>query len=203
MTTRNAVKHAAASGVRVRGVHLTFAASAIIELLADHLDFVYVDGEHGCFDARDLEASCVAADLRGLTTIARVPDRSAGTITRFLDRGVRGVVVPHIETVAAAREAVAATYFAPPGERSFGGGRPFFQAIDDRPSHMLARNAATSLCLMIESRAGIAAAHDLAAVDGVDYLSFGPDGPCPIARPFRQPGPSRGQTGRGRFERPD
>ena len=38
---------------------------------------------------------------------------------------------------------------------------------------MLARNAATSLCLMIENRAGIAAAHDLAAVDGVDYLSFG------------------------------
>ena len=174
MIRGNAVKAAAASGQVVRGIHLTFAAPAIIEILAPaRLDFVYLDGEHGTFDWRDIEAGCVAAERHGLTPIARVPDRSAGTITRFLDRGVVGIVAPHIESVADAREAIDATYFAPLGNRSFGGGRPFFLAIDDRPAHIAARNAAVSLCLMIESRAGLDAAHELAALDGVDYLSFG------------------------------
>jgi 4-hydroxy-2-oxoheptanedioate aldolase len=174
MTIGNAVKAAAAGGHTVRGVHLTFAAPQIIEILAPaRLDFVYIDGEHGTFDWRDIEVSCVTAERHGMTPIARVPDRTAGTITRFLDRGVLGIVAPHVESVDDAREAIDATYFAPLGNRSFGGGRPFYLAIDDRPAHVAARNKAVSLCLMIESQAGLDAADKLAALDGVDYLSFG------------------------------
>ncbi len=169
----NTVKEAAKSGARIRGLHMTFAAPTVIELTAASLDFVYIDGEHGCFDARDIEAACIAAESRGLTAIARVPDRTPGTITRFLDRGIRGIVVPHIETVAQARDAVAAVFYAPLGERSFGGGRPAFLSAPDKPAFMQQCNATMSLCLMIESRAGIEAAAALAAVDGVDYLSFG------------------------------
>ncbi len=174
MIMANAVKDAAASGSLIRGIHLTFAAPNIIEIIApSKLDFVYIDGEHGAFDWRDVEMSCVVAERHGLSLIARVPDRSAPTITRFLDRGVRGVIVPHVETVADAREAIEAVYFAPLGNRSFGGGRPSYLAIKDRPAHLAACNATTSLALMIESRAGLEAAHELASLDGVDYLSFG------------------------------
>jgi 4-hydroxy-2-oxoheptanedioate aldolase len=174
MIMGNAVKAAAASGAIVRGIHLTFAAPNIIEILAPaRLDFVYIDGEHGTFDWRDIETSCITAERYGLTPIARVPDRSAATITRFLDRGVMGIVAPHIESVADAEEAIEATYFAPLGDRSFGGGRPHYLGMKDRAAHLAACNAATSLCLMIESRAGLEAAHQLASLDGVDYLSFG------------------------------
>ena len=38
---------------------------------------------------------------------------------------------------------------------------------------LAATNAAVSVCLMIESKAGLDIAGDLAAVPGVDYLSFG------------------------------
>jgi 4-hydroxy-2-oxoheptanedioate aldolase len=42
MIARNSVKHAAAAGGTVRGIHLTFAATAVIEVLAsERLDFVY------------------------------------------------------------------------------------------------------------------------------------------------------------------
>lgn len=171
MTRTNTVKQAAASGTRIRGVHLTFPAPSLIELLAAKLDFVYIDGEHGCFDWRDIETACLAAERWDLTLIARVPDWAA--INRYLDRGVLGIVAPHVETVEQAEQVVRNTYFAPLGERSFGGNRPHFLAIADKPAHMQRTNAATSLCLMIESRAGIDAAHELAGVDGVDYLSFG------------------------------
>jgi 4-hydroxy-2-oxoheptanedioate aldolase len=173
MAGPNAVKNAAASGARIRGVHLTFAAPTLVELLAPRLDFIYLDGEHGCFDWRDIEAACIAAERHGITIIARVPDRTSATITRFLDRGVRGIVAPHVETVEQARDVVQASYYAPLGERSFGGSRPLYLDIPDKPAHLLASNEATSVCLMIESRAGVEVAGALAAVEGVDYLSFG------------------------------
>ena len=208
MKPSNAVKESAAAGRTIRGIHLTFAAPAIIEVLAAaDLQFVYIDGEHGCFDWRDIETACLAAERHGLTPIARVPDLSIATITRFLDRGVRGIVAPHIESVAEAREVVNAAYFAPLGSRSFGAGRPEYgRRIGSRPEYMEACNAALSLCLMIESRAGAKlqrAPHreldqgtsellarfacgvgskqrvdgrdppELAALPGVDYVSFG------------------------------
>ena len=121
----NAVKDAAASGKRIRGVHLTFAAPAVIEVLANvDLHFVYLDGEHGCFEGRDIEAGCVAAERHDMTPIARVPDVSAATIVRFLDRGVRGIVAPHVESLEVARKVIDFAYFAPLGSRSFGGGPP-------------------------------------------------------------------------------
>lgn len=175
MERHNAVKAAAAARAPIRGVHLTFAAPAAIEVLAAlDLQFVYLDGEHGTFDWRDIEIACIAAERHALTTIARVPDASAGTITRFLDRGVCGIVAPHVETVEAARKVVEHAYFAPAGSRSFGGGRPEYGIrMESRPAYMRACNDSTSVCLMIESKAGLDIAGDLAAVPGVDYLSFG------------------------------
>ncbi|WP_213953677.1 aldolase/citrate lyase family protein [Variovorax sp. dw_954] len=171
----NHVKRAAASGDAIRGVHLTFPAPTVIEVLsAADLQFIYIDGEHGCFDGRDIEAACMAAERHRLTLIARVPDLSAGTITRFMDRGVKGIVAPHIETLKDARQVVNAAYFGPIGARSFGAGRPEHgMRIGDRTTYMQACNDAVSVCLMLESRAGLALAGELAAIEGVDYLSFG------------------------------
>jgi 2-keto-3-deoxy-L-rhamnonate aldolase RhmA len=175
IVARNRVKDSAGNGERIRGVHLTFAAPAVIEVLATvDLQFVYLDGEHGSFDWRDIEIACLAAERHGLTPIARVPDRSSATLIKFLDRGVKGIVAPHVENVAEARDVVDAIYFAPLGNRSFGGGRPEYGLrIGSRSAYMEACNASVALCLMIESQAGIEAAGDLAAVSGVDYLSFG------------------------------
>lgn len=171
---QNIVKQAAASRAKIRGVHLTFPAPTVIEVLAPlALDFVYLDGEHGSFEIRDLETACIAAERHGIVPIARVPDPSSGTITRFLDRGVRGIIVPHVDTVDHAREALSAIYFAPVGNRSFGGGRPFFTEIADLPAHLVACNEAVSVGIMIESGEGLAAAADIAALPGVDYFSFG------------------------------
>jgi 2-keto-3-deoxy-L-rhamnonate aldolase RhmA len=172
---RNRVKEAAASGERIRGIHLTFAAPSVIEVLASaNLHFVYIDGEHGCFDWRDVEAACITAERHDLTPIARIPDLSSATITRFLDRGVRGLVLPHVESVDAAETAIDAAYFAPAGSRSFGAGRPEYgQRIGHRPTYMQSCNAAISVCVMIESQHGLDVAADVAALKRVDYLSFG------------------------------
>ena len=175
MIERNAVKDAAASGAVIRGIHMTFAATAAIEVLAsERLDFVYIDGEHGCFDWRDVELMCITAERHGMTPIARIPDPSSPTITRFLDRGVRGIVAPHIESLEDARRVIGAAYFSPAGERSFGAGRPeYWESGADRAAYMAACNGALSVCMMIESTTGLALADQIAQIPGVDYLSFG------------------------------
>jgi 2-keto-3-deoxy-L-rhamnonate aldolase RhmA len=175
MIARNSVKHAASTGEWIRGIHLTFAATAVIEVLAsERLDFVYIDGEHGCFDWRDIELMCITAERHGLTPIARIPDPSSATITRFLDRGVRGIVVPHVESLDDAKRVIDAAYFSPHGTRSFGAGRPeYWESGADRRSYMAACNDALSVCMMIESTAGLALADQIARVPGVDYMSFG------------------------------
>jgi 4-hydroxy-2-oxoheptanedioate aldolase len=175
METRNALKRAIAQGTRVRGAHMTFALPAVIELLAllDH-DFVYLDGEHGCFEWHDIEASCIAAERHGMTPIARVPDAEVSTITRFLDRGMKGIVVPHADTVEQVRSVLEAAYFAPLGNRSFGGSRPkFVYGIADKPEHLAQSNADVCVSIMVETVEALDAAGDIAALDGVDYMSFG------------------------------
>lgn len=171
----NLVKAAIARGETVRGLHLTFPAPVVIEVAASlDLGFVYLDGEHGAFELRDIEACCVMAERHGITPIARVAENTVSAITRFLDRGVRGIVVPHVETVEEARRAVAATYFAPFGDRSFGGGRPHaHMTATDLPRHLREANAGVSLCLMIESAAALDAMAGIVALEGVDYVSFG------------------------------
>lgn len=175
MIVTNAVKRAAASGDVIRGIHMTFAAPAVIEVVAsERLDFVYLDGEHGCFDWRDIEILCITAERHDLTPIARIPDPSSATITRFLDRGVRGIVVPHVESLADAQRVIDAAYFHPLGARSFGAGRPeYWENGADRASYMKACNDALCVCMMIESTTGLAIADQLAQLPGVDYLNYG------------------------------
>ncbi|MCB9993507.1 MAG: hypothetical protein H6873_07600 [Hyphomicrobiaceae bacterium] len=175
MKTANSIKRAISENRRIRGLHMTFPQAGVIELMAIvGVDYVYLDGEHGAFDVRDIEYACVAAERHGITPIARVPDPSPATISRFLDRGIKGIVVPHVDSVATAREVVDAAYFGPLGNRSFGGNRPKFTAgISDMPAHMAEANRDMCVSIMIETVAGLDAAAEIAAVEGVDYMSFG------------------------------
>jgi 2-keto-3-deoxy-L-rhamnonate aldolase RhmA len=171
----NRVKQAIAHSHRIRGVHLTFAATQIIDTLsALALDFVYLDGEHGRFDLRDIQAHAIAAKRAGMTPIARVPENSVAAITQFLDRGVQGIVVPHVENAADAKRAVAATYFGPLGERSYGSNFPkHARGNATMPQLLAAANRETSLCVMLESAASLEAIAEIAATPGVSYFSIG------------------------------
>lgn len=175
MISHNSLKQAIAEKRRIKGVHFTYPALSAMEILAaGGIDYVYIDGEHGAFTITDVEACCIVADRHGVTPVARVPDGTAPVITQFLDRGVRGIIVPHVETVEQARVAAEATYYAPLGQRSFGGGRPYAHIGNkDLPALLAQANEGVSLSLMIETAKGLDNVAAIAAVPGVDYLSFG------------------------------
>ena len=175
MTTTNRIKSAIAENRRIRGLHLTFPHAGVIELLAIvGIDYVYIDGEHGAFDNRDIEYACVTAERHSITAIARVPDPSPATICRFMDRGVRGIVVPHVDSLEDAKAVIDAAYYGPIGSRSFGGNRPKFMAgIADMPAHMAQSNDDMCVSIMIETVGALESAGEIAALPGIDYMSFG------------------------------
>jgi 2-keto-3-deoxy-L-rhamnonate aldolase RhmA len=64
--------------------------------------------------------------------------------------------------------------FRPQGDRGLSASRASgYGARDGYPSYIAASNRETQVIVHIESAAGVAAAGDIAAVDGVDVLLFG------------------------------
>src|SRR5207245_9002478 len=64
-----------------------------------------------------------AAEVFGIIPITRIPNHEDSTILRFLDRGVQGIIVPHVNTREAAEAVAGAARYWPDGHRGMAGGR--------------------------------------------------------------------------------
>ena len=81
------------------GINMSFPSTTLVELAGRAgFEFVMFDGEHGPFTPQDIDDLCRVADMAGLTPMARVPNIDDSTILRFLDRGIMGILGPHITT---------------------------------------------------------------------------------------------------------
>ena len=106
-----------------------------------------------------------------------MPDIGASTILRYLDRGIMGVLGPHIATEADARQLVRACYFGPLGERSFGGNRgtDYNAGIPDKAAYYRECNEQMLVCALLEDVAVIDNLDAILAVPGIDLYSIGPN----------------------------
>ena len=80
--------------------------------LVEHLgqfgiDAVFVDTELQSTDVQTVENMRRAADVVGLTTIVRPATDEPWLMTRYINRGVGGIHVPHVSTAAQAARVVA------------------------------------------------------------------------------------------------
>lgn len=162
-------------GEKAYGCSLSFPSAAVIELAgAAGFDYVWLDSEHGPFTPESIEEMCRVADLAGLTPIARVPDVSAPTILRFLDRGIMGVVGPHVRTLQDAQGLADACRFAPQGRRSFGYGLRGVPPTVSSAEYMSQANAEMLVVAMIEDAEALENLPQLLRVKGIDLFTFGP-----------------------------
>jgi len=110
------------------------------------------------------------ADLVGVNSIVRVPSRECGTVGLYADMAPSAIMIPMVNTVEDAKEAVKAVRFPPLGSRSFGGRRP----IDTMGrTYYLAQEPL--LVAQIETPQAVENCHEIADTDGVDILMLGPD----------------------------
>ena len=137
-------------------------------------DSFYIDIEHCSFSLETVSALCLAGLAAGITPMVRVPNGNAEWVTRVLEGGALGVIVPHVRSADEAKRVVAAAKFAPVGERSYAGGAPqlqfrAFPAVEA----MAAINDATLVAVMMETLEALEHVEDIAAVEGVDMLFIG------------------------------
>ena len=174
----NRIKAAMRAGRKAYGYGLVFPSPWVIDIMGKlDFDYVFIDGEHGPFDLERLEDLCRAAERYNVTPYARVPDIGASTILRYLDRGIMGILGPHVTTEADARQLVRACYFGPLGERSFGGNRgtDYNAGIPDKAAYYREANDQMLVCALLEDAAVLKNLDGILSVQGIDLFGIGPN----------------------------
>ena len=136
-------------------------------------DWILLDGEHSPNDIITFIPQLMALKDSVSAPVVRPSWNNPVELKRLLDGGFYNFLIPFIESADEAARAVAATRYPPQGFRGvsvsqrsnkFGSVKDYFTGINDQ------------ICVMvqIESRKGVAAAAEIAKVDGIDGIFVGP-----------------------------
>jgi 4-hydroxy-2-oxoheptanedioate aldolase len=159
------------------GVSVMFPSPQVVEMIGGlGFDWVLIDCEHGSISPESVEVMAMAAELSGITPIARPRMNSPEAILEVMDRGVLGVQVPHVNTAADARRAVEAVKYHPLGSRGLAaGGRParygFGPSLAD---YVEEANRETLVCVQLEEAEALRHIDEILRVEGVDAFFVGP-----------------------------
>ncbi|WP_297550808.1 aldolase/citrate lyase family protein [Amycolatopsis sp.] len=123
-------------------------------------DYVCLDQQHGIVDDANLVASILAISAGGSAPLVRVAANEPSLISKALDCGAAGVIVPLVNDRRDAERAVQSCNYPPDGDRSIG---PIRQA-PGRPACIV----------MAESKSAVNNIDEICAVRGVDAVYVGP-----------------------------
>lgn len=187
MELANPIKAKLRAGERVLGCFVPIPSPEIVEICAlAGFDFVLLDAEHGPISPESAYPMILAAEARGVPTIARIGQLDRQVILKFLDIGIAGVMNPQVTTAEAAEEAIAATRYAPRGNRGMAGGRMFGYGLGE-PAADLAPQLNERVLTLIQCE-------HIDAVANLDAILRTPDldvlfvGPNDLAQSMGYPG---------------
>ena len=162
-------------GVSMGTMMLEFSTTGIARISAEAgSEFAVFDMEHTGWSMetiRMLMASSAGVDI---VPMVRVPGLQYHFISRILDSGAMGVVVPFVSSEQQAREIVASAKYPPEGRRgvAFGVAHDGYRA-GNLVTKMRRANEEIMLIAQIENTDGVEHASRIAAVDGIDALWIG------------------------------
>jgi 2-dehydro-3-deoxyglucarate aldolase len=170
----NAFKKQLLDGAPLVGCWLSLGSPITTEVMGlAGFDWLLLDAEHAPNDVLSLIPQLMALKDSPSAPVVRPPWNDTVVIKRLLDAGFHNFLIPFVETAEQARAAVAATRYPPQGVRGvsvsqrsnrYGAQANYFSTVNEQ----------IAVIVQIESRAGVAAAREIAAVDGVDCLFVGP-----------------------------
>ena len=168
----NPIKARLAEGKPCLGAWLMSGAPVAAEAMASlGFHWLCVDMEHGANDISQVEAVFAAAERHGAAGMARIGSLDGHLARRLLDLGAQGIIVAAVEDAAQFRDFATHCFFPPAGRRGVGLSRcnRWGDDFDDYRARFR-----PVLVPMIETKKGIAAAAELAALAEVDGLFLGP-----------------------------
>ncbi|MDE1180360.1 4-hydroxy-2-oxoheptanedioate aldolase [Paraburkholderia sp.] len=174
-TPRNPFKHAIAENRRQFGLWAALADPYVTELLATAgFDWLLIDGEHAPNDVRSTLAQLQAVAPYLSHPIVRPVKSDAALIKQLLDIGAQTLLLPMIDTVEQAIEAVAATRYPPRGIRGVGSGLARASRWNRIGDYLTTAEDELCVLVQVESAIGLENLAGITAVDGVDGVFFGP-----------------------------
>ena len=189
----NRAKQKLAAGGLVLCMGIRQARTPDIALLAAECGFdaIFADMEHSALGLETVSAICVGALGAGVTALVRPPSQAGDWISRALDCGAQGLIVPHVDDAAQARAVVRHGLFAPLGRRSVMGPTAAlgYRALP-QADVMRTLNGETLVIVMLETPLAVANTEEIAAVPGIDMLLIGSNDLCAelgIPGQFRHP----------------
>lgn len=162
------------SGKSCTGTWLSIGSSVIAELAGQMgFDWLLLDFEHGCAAEAVLPSLLQALNGTNSAVIVRVGAPHPDMISRALDWGADGIMVPHVSNAEEARLCVRAIHYPPRGQRGFS------RSVRTYRYGLQAPNPGQPLpsplfLAQIETADAVACSREIAQVDGVDGLFIGP-----------------------------
>jgi 4-hydroxy-2-oxoheptanedioate aldolase len=138
-------------------------------------DFLILDMEHGSLDVARARETIHVARACGIAPLVRVSEVQYGLVTRALDAGAEGIVLPRVEHPQQCRDLVRYARFQPEGERGLTtfAGHNDFTPVADVATFVAERNRNVLLFVQIETRVGLESRTSILSEPGIDGCLVG------------------------------
>jgi 2-keto-3-deoxy-L-rhamnonate aldolase RhmA len=139
-------------------------------------DFVFIDMEHGNYSMETVADLIRSAKSAGIAPIIRVPHLETHFVSRVLDAGAEGIMVPMTSRREQAEAIVHYSKFTPIGLRGFGTqtGQTDYKPLK-AAEFMKEANEHTLIIAQIETREAIENIDAILSVEGIDVGLIGPN----------------------------
>lgn len=164
------------AGKVARCVKLNLADPRVAEIAAlCGVDCVWLDREHTPCDLSDVENQIRAAKIYNVDTVVRVPRGSYSDLIHPLEMDAAGIMVPHVMSLDDARRVAWQSRFHPIGRRALDGGNADGgYCMISGQDYRQAANRERFVIVQIEDPEPMQELDQIAQVDGIDMLFFGP-----------------------------
>jgi 2-keto-3-deoxy-L-rhamnonate aldolase RhmA len=173
---KNRVKEILKGGGTVIGCQVAEVRSPNIALLygTAGFDFIFIDMEHGGFDLETVGDFITASKAANIVPVVRVPALDEHFLSRPLDLGAAGLMVPHVNSKEQVRKIIDCTKYKPVGNRGLAPLRAHanFSKVNV-PDFMREANENTMIVIMVEDDNAIENIEDLLSEEGVDVAFMG------------------------------
>ena len=138
-------------------------------------DCIWIDLEHVPNNMPDVENAVRAAKIYDVDTLTRVSKGCYSDMIRPLEGDSTGIMVPHLMSLAEAKQIVYYTKFHPIGRRPLDGGNADgAYCLVDANDYIRQANEERFTVVQIEDPEPLAELEEICALPGIDMLFFGP-----------------------------
>jgi 2-keto-3-deoxy-L-rhamnonate aldolase RhmA len=153
-----------------------FGSAAVPRIMqAAGWDYILIDTEHAGFGIETVSSLLTVSSTIGLPALVRVPETQRSFLSRPLDAGALGLMIPRVESRAQAEAIVRYTKYPPAGDRGaiLGNAHTDYRMVEGK-TFMRQANAETLLIMQIETQAGLDQMDEILSVPGLDVALIGP-----------------------------